>query len=116
MEAKHNLKRFNNNSTSSSFKSSVWSRIRKICRSKKASNIVETEPILTTSGNQGTDDYVEVQEDKYSSESISLYQCEMPAEKIKKLKVRTISNPYILHAHDVEIMKILLVKFKFTPM
>ena len=115
MEAKHNLKRFNNNSTSSSFKSSMWNRIRKICRSKKASNIVETDPILTTS-NQGTDDYVEVQEDKYSSESISLYQCEMPAEKIKKLKVRTISNPYILHAHDVEIMKILLVKFKFTPM
>ena len=74
----------------------MWSRIRKICRSKKASNIVETEPILTTS-NQGTDDYVEVQEDKYTSESISLYQCEMPAEKIKKLKVRTVTNSYILH-------------------
>ena len=75
----------------------MWNRIRKICRSKKASNIVETEPILTTS-NQGTDDYVEVQEDKYTSESISLYQCEMPAEKIKKLKVRTVNtNSYILH-------------------
>ena len=104
MDAKHNLKRFNNNSSNSSFKSSMWNRIRKICRSKKASTIVETEPILTTSGNRETDDYVEVQEDKYSSESISLYQCEMPAEKIKKLKVRTVSNSYNSHAHDVEIM------------
>ena len=65
---------------------------------------METEPILTTSGNRETDDYVEVQEDKYSSESISLYQCEMPAEKIKKLKVRTVSISYNSHAHDVEIM------------
>ena len=104
MDAKHNLKRFNNNSSNSSFKSSMWNRIRKICRSKKASTIVETEPILTTSGNRETDDYVEVQEDKYSSESISLYQCEMPAEKIKKLKVRTVSISYNSHAHDVEIM------------
>ena len=55
---------------------------------KKVSNSSKTKPAFATSGRKANDDYVEVEEeDRVSSDSISLYQCEMPAEKIKKLKV-----------------------------
>ena len=81
------MKRFNHSNLSINH---LWNNLRKICRgmNKKVSNSSKTKPALATSGRKANDDYVEVEEeDRVSSDSISLYQCEMPAEKIKKLKV-----------------------------
>lgn len=81
------MKRFNHSNLSINH---LWNNIRKICRgkNKKVPYCSKTKPVSATFGRKANDDYVEVEEeDRVSSDSISLYQCEMPAEKIKKLKV-----------------------------
>jgi len=82
------MKRFNHSNLSINH---LWNNIRKICRgkNKKVPYCSKTKPVSATFGRKANDDYVEVEEeDRVSSDSISLYQCEMPAEKIKKLKAK----------------------------
>ena len=89
MEEETNFKRF----SCRSFKNLVYSSIRKAFKKgssneKKGETNKEIVDVRIERHNNDNYDYVQEDNvDKISSDSISLYQCEMPAERIRKLRV-----------------------------
>ena len=73
-------------------KSFISSKLRKVWKkSNGRSNTDQQQLVPLPETRSSSDDYDYVQEedlDKISGESISLYQCEMPEEKIRKLRVQ----------------------------
>ena len=75
-------------------KSFISSKFRKVWKKSSTNSGSKTDQqqlVPQSERRYNSDDYDYVQEedlDKISGESISLYQCEMPEEKIKKLRVR----------------------------
>jgi len=71
-------------------KSFISSGLKKVFRKTKSSDSVKQQKSdhIKESGSGATsrDDYDYVKEDGVSSDSISLYKCEMPEEKIRKLR------------------------------
>ena len=91
MEEETNFKRF----SCRSFKNLLYSSIRKAFKkgsstSNERKEETNKEIVNVQIERHNNDNYDYVQEDnvdKISSDSISLYQCEMPAERIRRLRV-----------------------------
>merc|ERR1712133_306746 len=92
MEEETNFKRF----SCRSFKNLFYSSIRKAFKkgsstSNERKEETNKELVNVQIERHNSDNYDYVQEDnvdKISSDSISLYQCEMPAERIRKLRAK----------------------------
>ena len=92
MEEETNFKRFSCRSFKNLFYSSIRKAFKKAPVANNSTKKETNKDVLNVQiERHNNDNYDYVQEDnidKVSSDSISLYQCEMPAERIRKLRVR----------------------------